>query len=284
MLPIAALLVASRAFGMDDAEAAAMLRGALLDEAAYGNHEAAIAAYKMLIQERPLGDPKRDEALFRLAVVQASLGRVQDTGEPRPNAPMAAIAALRELIRTGACRVPCHTLLGELELELGAVRDLPVHWTFSDVNHGVFHPWQLDDGEGSIRVQSRDEAANPALIWRTFVDVRNNDQLVVGFDHPRPAPRKIGFRVQAHDRASALRIRVVDDLGRSYELATGPIRVFTDRPTQVQVDLTELVPTEPGDPPLDPGALARLILEDVSALSGTAPGRHELYLDDVSIE
>lgn len=273
MLPLLALSLASTAFGMDDAEAAAVMRAALLDEAAYGNHELALAAYASVVKERPLDDPKHDEALFRSSVVLASMGRNNE-----------AVASLRELVRTGACRVPCHALLGELELELEAVRVVPVKWTFSDADHGLFHPWQFDDGEGSIRVQSRDEAANPALIWRTFVDVRNADQLVIGFAAPAPPPRQLGFRIQAEERAGALRVRVLDDRGRPYEPATGPIRVHADRPVQVAIKFADLVPLKPGDPPLDTSALSRVILEDVSALVGTAPGWHALYLDDVTIE
>ena len=91
--------------------------------------------------------------------------------------------SLKEGIRTGSCLEPCHRLRGLIELEETAVSKLPIRWTFSNADHGLSHPWEYQD-KGAIRVQSRDEAPNPALIWRTVVEERT---LALGETVPVPA-------------------------------------------------------------------------------------------------
>ncbi len=247
------------------------LQTALLNEAAYGNHDEAIRGYLSLVRKLPADDPLRAEALFHLAAANYALGRLDEAREP-----------LIDANRTGVCGTRCQLLLGRIDLERGSVRTLPVRWDFSTVDHGLFHPWEYED-KGGIRVQSTDEAANPALIWRTVVDVNKGDRLVVGFEHPAPAPRRVRFRIQAERHPAWIRVRIVDDLGRSYVPATDPIRVDADRPTRVDLDLSALVPVPPSTAPLDRATVSRLYIEDVSAQAGSPPGEHRLYLDDFEI-
>lgn len=246
---------------------------ALLAESASGDHATAARAYEQILRTTALGDPVRKAALYRLAVLQYELGNL---GKARK--------VLQEGIRTGECtNAVCYTLLDQINLEEISVSELPVRWTFSNNDHALLHPWEYDD-KGIIRVQARDEAANPALIWATEVDVRKDDRLVVGFDNPSPPPRRIDFYTKADNRPGALRVRVLDDLGRAYEPPGGPFRITPDRPTHVVVDLARVTPLDPEDPPFVPSTIAKLILIDASAASGSPPGSHVLYLDNFVIE
>lgn len=270
---LAALLALAIPARAQERTAVDLLQTALLQEAAYGNHTEAMQIYQRLVRELPLDSAVRAQAVYRLSRSMYELGDVPGARE-----------VLKEGIRTGSCTAtPCYTLLGQITLEESSVRKLPVRWSFSSNDHGLLHPWEYDD-KGSIRVQSRDEAANPALIWRTIVDVRKDDRLVVGFDRPMPAPARIRFRVQAEDRTAAIRVRVLDGAGQIHGLPDGMIDVLPERPTSVSVDLSRLENLDPEGPRLDPANIAMLTIEDVSALTGTTLGPHALYIDDFAID
>lgn len=263
------LLLAPLAHGQQTART--MLRQALLTEALDGNYDQAVQHYQTLVRELPQGHPVRADALYRLGAARYALGDTRGARE-----------ALLEGIRSGLCRAPCYELLGEMELEAASIQALPVHWTFDDGDHALFHPWAYDD-KGSIRVQSPDEAENPALIWSTEVDVRKGDQLVIGLRSMSPPPRTLSVRMQAVPNPAAIRIRVVDNHGHTYTHPGGVFRIPTDRPTTLDITLTELQSDDPQAPPLDPANLHRVYLEDFSAFNGTIPGENQLYLDDLRI-
>lgn len=247
-----------------------ILQTARLNEAAYGNHEEAGRDYLELVSRLAADDPLRAEALFRLASTRYAQGDLEGAREP-----------LIKANRTGRCGTACQLLRDEIDLELASVRMIPQRWNFSSTDHGLFHPWEFGE-KGGIRVQSRDDAANPALIWHTIVDVNKGDRLVVGFERPKPAPSRVRFKIQAEDRNASIKVVLIDDMGRSYA-PEGPIRVVAERPTLVDIDLGGLVPAVASDPPLDPSTLHRLHIDDVSARNGTQSGQHALYLDDFEI-
>jgi len=249
-----------------------MLRQAMLTEAMDGDYDQAIQRYQTLVHELPQGHPVRADALYRLGSARYALGDLRGARD-----------ALLEGIRSGSCRTPCHTLIGEMQLEAESVRTLPVHWDFSTDDHSVFHPWAFDD-KGSIRIQATNEVDNPALIWSTEVDVRKGDQLVVGFRDLSPPPKNLSVRMQAAPNPAAIRVRVVDTHGHTYTRRDGLVRIPTDRPTTVVVTMEDLVSDDPATPPLNPAEIHRVYLEDYSAFNGTPPGPNQLYLDDFRVE
>jgi hypothetical protein len=269
-LPLLVALLAAPASAQDHV-AWDLLQRAMLAEAASGDYDGSLREYERLVRNLGVDHPVRAEALFRLGSARYILGDSPGARE-----------ALMEGIRTGSCGAPCHILLGRIQLEADSIRRLPVHWNFSDSQHGVFHPWEFDD-KGAIRVQDGEEAANPALIWQTIVDVRKGDHLVIGFKQPTPAPKVVRFKMQADQHSASVRVRVVDDMGRAYGLP-GPIRVGTERPAEIEVVLSEMKPADPQDPPMDTSSIYRLYIDDVSALNGTPPGPNALYLDDFVVE
>lgn len=276
-----ALCLTSVAHGADELELEAEpgawhrsrehLEDALLAEAAYGDLRGAAREYARIVSNRPVEDPSRAQALLALGRVHAELGEPNDARE-----------ALLEGIRTGSCLEPCQELLGRIELELESITTVPVRWSFDDSNHGFFHPWQYDD-RGTIRLERRSE--DTFLVWQTTVDVHNGDQLVVGFRNPDPPPSVLRFHAQARSTEAWIRVVVLDDLGRSYALPTGPFRIPVNRTTRVEVNLAEVHPIDPLDPLLDPSRIALVQLRDVSGLEGEPQGStHTIYLDDFEVE
>jgi hypothetical protein len=247
------------------------LQQALLTETLDGDYDAAILEYQRLVRNLADGHPVRAQALYQLGAARYALGDLRGARD-----------ALIEGIRSGACRSPCHSLLGEMDMEANAVRKIPFTWDFTNGNHGLFHPWKFDD-KGTVRVQSQVETENPALIWSTRVDVQKGDVLVVGFRDPSPTPKSVRFLMQAVPYDAAIRVRVVDDQGRSYGLPDGVLRIGQTQPTVIQIALTDLQPAVPEDPPLQPSSLHRLYIEDVSAFNGTPPGTNHLYIDDFEV-
>lgn len=247
------------------------LQAALLAEAAFGDQEMALREYERLVRDLPGDHAVLPHAIYRLAETRKAMGNLEGARE-----------ALLSGIRSGSCRAPCQALLGRIQLELDAVRTLPVLWTFDDSKHGIFHPWELDE-VGTVRVQTKEETENPALTWETTVDIRANDRLVVGFKTPLPAPREVSFRMQSAARAGAVRIRVTDRSGHQYIQSGASSRVDFRAPTKVVVALKDLVPVDPNQRPLNPAEIYRLYIEDVSAMNGTEPGPMWFALDDFSI-
>lgn len=265
------VLLVATAWGQDP-EDVDIMQTARLNESAYGNHEDAIRGYTELVRRLAADDPLRAEALYRLAFAEYSLGNLEAARDP-----------LFEANRTGVCHARCQMLLGQLDLERNAVRQTPIEWDFSNTEHGLHHPWRYQD-KGGIRVETTAESRDPALVWRTTVDVNKGDQLVIGFENPAPAPEVIRFTIGTDDRDASIRVRLVDDLGRNYGPSQGPIRIRPDTDVEVELKLRKLIAADPSAPPLDPSTLARMYIEDVSAFSGTPPGEHELSLDDFVIE
>lgn len=247
------------------------LQAALLTEAAFGDQAGAIREYERLVRDLPGDHAVLPQALYRLAEARAATGDFDGARE-----------ALLVSIRSGTCASPCQALLGRVQLHLDAVRTLPVQWTFDDSNHGLFHPWELDD-LGTVRVQPASETENPALMWDTTVDIRANDRLVVGFKNAVPPPREVSFRMQSAGRRGAIRIRVTDRDGQDYLQPGAASSIDPRGPTTVTVRMADLVPADPGQPPLDPSAIHRLYIEDVSAMNGSEPGPMWYALDDFII-
>lgn len=256
----------------DAADSWDLLLDALLAESAYADLQSSGQTYEQIVRTLPVEDPSRAQALFALGRARAELGDAT-----------AAREVLLEGIRTGTCLDPCYELLGRIELEEESITDLPVRWTFDTPEHGFFHPWRFND-KGTIRIQRHPERGDGVLAWHTVIDLRKGDQLVVGMQRPRPAPRRVALQVQARSTQAWLQFVVVDDAGRIYVPTAGNVGVPTDRMVKVVVDLRSMQPLDPLDPRLDPSRISQLQIRDVSALEGAPPGPNTLFIDDFVVE
>jgi len=249
-----------------------MLHDSLLLEAVYHDVDGALVIYGNLVKNLGADDPVRSEALYWMGRARYEQGEVDGARE-----------ALRECVRIGVEKGRCLELLGRIELEQTSITSVPVRWTFDDTTHGFVHPWRYAD-KGAIRIHREGERDNPMLAWHTRVDVRGDDQLVVGFRDPQPAPRGIRFQVRSSDLEAALRLQVFDIYGHKYTPARrGVIRVRRGQLVLVDLQFRDLEGDDPAQVPLAPQDIDRLVIQDVTAYYGGGTGENEIYIDDFEV-
>ena len=122
-----------------------------------------------------------------------------------------------------------------------AVRQPPVKWQFSDNNHGIV----------LLGINDRVTLEGGSLVWQHH-SANANEQLVVGFDHPSPAPR--GVRITWHTLGddAVLGVSVTDRGGKTY---WEPRRLnVSSEPNTVELDFSQFVLFREVAPPFDPSA------------------------------
>jgi hypothetical protein len=267
-----ALLLGTAAWAQDNRASWEMLYDSLLLEAAHHDVDQALVTYGQLVKNLGADDPVRSEALYWLGRARYEQGEVDGARE-----------ALRECVRTGVVKGRCLELLGQIELEQSSIVSVPVRWTFDDTTHGFVHPWRYAE-KGSIRIHREGDRDDPMLAWRTQVDVRGDDQLVVGFRDPDPAPQGTRFVVRSRDLDAALRLQVFDIHGRKYVAGhRAVIRVPRDKQVLVDLRFRDLEGDDPEQVPFSPSDIDRLVLQDVTAFYGGGGGENELYIDDFEV-
>lgn len=239
----------------------------MLQQSLAGIDEQMVRTFEELVQAVPTGSPVRARALIALAEAHQALGQSED-----------ARAALRECVRTGPGRQPCLQRLGQLELEHGAVRELPVHWTFDSADHGLVHPWRYAS-RGSVRLEPRE--GDFALAWTTMVEAQSDDILVLRFDDPQPVPTGIRLSVQATAFDAQLRMIAFDVYGERF--THGQISVPVTSDTRVEVRLDSFLVAGPGQTSLDPANLYELVLQDVTGYVSRSRGSNTLLIDDFEV-
>jgi hypothetical protein len=239
-----------------------------LAESADGDLPGAIAAYEQLTHQLDDQDPLLAETLYWL-------GKARFAAKDSKGASDALTACAR---RVSAWRQRCLDLLGEVALERSSIKEVPTRWDFSG-DHGVLHPSQYEDKERSLRIEN--VANNARLAWTTSVDPRRDDLVIVGFARPTPTPK--GFRVTLRSGLfdALIRLIVYDAFGRRYQI--GQISVPAQRDVPVDIRFAGVQAEGPSEPPLDPAAIDRLIIQDVTAYYSTARGANTLYLDDLEV-
>lgn len=255
------------AWAADDLEHRVELYDALLREALSGDLEQATVAYRSLSRKLPIDDPIRADALLWLGRALYDLGEVDQARD-----------ALLDGIRSGLCPVRCRELLEIVEVDQASITRTPTSWTFDQTDHGLFHPWQVQD-LGGIRIDVS-PAGDAALEWTTIAQTRKPDRLVVGFQRPAPAPEQLRITVTSSALEALLQILVEDDGGRRYGLPEALV-VKPGGPRRLTVPLRVLEPVDPADPPLDPAGLWRLTLVDLTG--SRSPGPNTLWLHDFEV-
>ncbi len=243
---------------------------AALFESLTGDLVQAEARYERLVREvLPAGDPSLARTYYRLGHVRYLLGDAQGARD-----------ALDACIRTGTEKARCLDLRGEIDLEADAVHEVPVHWTFDDPHHGFMHPRAYWD-KGAIRIQQSDDGES-RLEWRTAVDANREDMLIVGFRQPNPAPRVIRFTMTSAEIDGMLRVEFVDIDGNRYSPLWRQRPLPRGQDVLVDLDVRNLRPVHSEGPPLDPSALHRMYLLDVTGRTGQV-GRNVLRIDDFEV-
>lgn len=249
----------------DERDAWELLHDAFLDEAADGDLAAAAAQYEMLVRTLGVDDPIRTEALYDLARVRFASGN-----------PAGARTALDEALRVaGPVRPRCLDLLAEIDIQTAAIQALPVRWTFDDpAILAIVHPRGLNDVGSALIVPLPFDATDPALRWRTAVDARSEDRLVIGLTEGAGAVTSVKFRARAEGVPVRLAVDLVDDLGRTWGASTesGGVSVPVDVWTTVEVRTADLVVGG------GPSTIERIIVRKPSSSGG------DVLIDDFEVQ
>ncbi len=243
------------------------LHEALFAELAEGDTESARAGLEGLIRELPSSEPAWSEAVYWLGLHH------YERAEPD-----LAQEVLRTGVRLGTERSRLLSLLSAIEIERAALRSLPVKWTF-ERDHGLIHPWPHAE-RASVRVVQTDGGAE--LAWVSEVDVRESDQLIIGFDDPQPAPTELEFTARSLRMPAALRVTAIDDRGARYGPVEPTFSLAVGELTTITVSFRDLLPLDDTPRAFAAGRIARIAIQDVTAWLGSS-GENELRIDDVSI-
>ena len=255
------------AWGAEEPEPRIELYDTMLQEALSGDLRQATSKYRTLARRLAAEDPARAEALLWLGRALYDLGEVEDARE-----------ALLDGIRSGLCPIRCRELLEIIEVDQESITRTPTAWTFDQTDHGFFHPWKVQD-LGGIRIGTA-PTGDPALEWTTFAQARRPDRLVVGFQRPLPVPRTVRLTMTSGAHEALLQVVVEDEAGRRYGLSEALV-VVPGAPRRFVVPLRALQPVDPGGPPLNPAALWRLALVDLTGQRTTGP--NTLWIHDFEV-
>lgn len=246
------------------------LQDAKLAEAVDGDLRSAMATYEQLMKRLHIDHPVRGDALYAYARAAWVLG---DNARARQ--------VLLQGIRTRTCDVPCRDLLERIDFETYAVASLPVRWNFQDSEHGLFHPWRLDE-YGALRVSEAQEDGNRVLIWSSASNVQRQDRLMIGLAIADAQPTTFKLKIRSKLPNAWIQLAAFDQNGVEYRSGGTGLQLPTNREMNVQFDLERLAPRD-GVLPVETTPLVRLELLETSALEGGTDGPNELYLDDIEI-
>ena len=222
------LLTSALAGGSEAQHLWELTQMSLLDEALTGDMRAAENSYESIAhailppeetRQLSLADPALPRVLYWLGRARWTLGDIDGARD-----------ALDRCIRTGLEKGPCLDLRSRIDLENDAVHELPVAWDFEDALHGVFHPRRFWH-RGSIRIIA-DETSS-LLEWSTTVDGSTQDELVVAFRSPQPAPKTIRLVVWSGELDGALQVVLEDIEGQTYIPEAKPIRVAQQEVSEI---------------------------------------------------
>jgi hypothetical protein len=230
-----------------------------------GDLDGAVMRYTELARTLGDTDPVRAEALYWLGHGLWSTGRIQQARQ-----------ALMDGIRSGFCS-QCKDLLEVIEIDATSIHRLPVREDFEGGTHPLFHPWRVQP-LGQIRV-GVGPRGDTALEWSTVARPGEADRLVLGLQHPTPAPTMIGFHVMSARLDALLDVVGVDDRGRTFGLREA-VAVPRGVHQRVVVLLERLVPVD-GGAPLRPEELVLLSIVDRTA--SRAAGENRFWLDELEL-
>lgn len=265
-------LSAAVATAAEPEDAQARFLDALLMESADGDLEHAIEVYQELSRTLEGDKPElRAQVLLALGRAHFALGRLDPARR--------AFDACRRISTSGLADVDttdCAEASRRVSLEEGAIRQLPVTWTFDDGTRGFV----LFSDRGSMLTER--EAEDWQLVWTQDVEGPATAELVVAFDHPPRDPEGVRLEVRGQDHWAALEVVVEDDLGRSYTLG-GKLFIADDRPRTWTVRFADLTPLDPSWPALDRRRIATFRLRNRTGAIQQDRFRHRVVVDDFSV-
>lgn len=251
---------------------------ARLVESAEGDLEKAITIYRELARELE----GKEQAELRARVLLALGEAHHSLGQLRPA--RQAFDACRRISTSGLASVDtsaCAAGSRRVALEEGAIRELPLSWSFEDAAHGFVLFSEL----GSMTVE--DTGRDRCLVWTEEVDGPRLADLVVALAPEAGAPDGIRLEVRTEGTDALLEIVVEDMGGRTYTWYDNRKRLFfsaDSRPRVWEIAIAQLQPLDPAWPALDPRQIALIRLRDSTYARRTGErSRHRIILDDFRI-
>lgn len=241
----------------------------LLKEAAEGDSAGAQEWYRGLLAGLPDDDPSAGELHYWLGRACYLEGDADRARRELRDAEEDATAAPHAL-----------ALLGQIDAQELRIRRIPVSHDFRLGTAHWLHSWQHGD-KGHIEARPLPPDGEPAMAWTTTVADREDDQVVVYFDAPRPAPTRVRMSLRSENFPAYVLPSLHDDRGRRYA-PDEPVAIPTDRWVPVEFAVTDFLPRE-GTEPLRPEDLEALVLQDVTAFFSSDRGPNVLYVDEVHI-
>ena len=241
----------------------------LLKEAAEGDATGAQEWYGGLLAGLPKEDPSSGELHYWLGRAYYLEGDADQARRELRKAEEDATAAPHAL-----------ALQGQIDAQELRIRRLPVSHDFRLGTAHWLHSWQHGD-KGSIEARALPPEGEPAMAWSTTVTDREDDQIVVYFDDPRPAPTMVRMSLRSANFPAYVLPSLHDDRGRRYA-PDEPIAIPTDRWVPVELNVSEFLPRE-GYQHLKAHDLEALVLQDVTAFYSSDRGANVLFVDEVHI-
>ncbi len=263
------LLLAGLSAEAQDLRAWQGMHEGLLKEAAEGDAAGAQDWYAGLLAGLPPSDTSTGELhywLGRAAYLEGDVETARRELRRAQDDPTAAPLAA--------------ALLGQIDAQELRIRRLPVSHDFRLGTAHWLHSWQHGD-KGSIEARPLPPEGEPAMAWSTTVEDREDDQIVVYFDRPQPAPAVVRMSLRSEAFPAYVLPSLYDDRGRRYA-PEAPVAVPTDRWVPVEFRVTDFPSTE-GQQGLDPEDLEALVLRDVTAFYSSDRGPNVVYVDEVHI-
>ena len=250
-------------------EAWSAVQAARAQHAVDRDPQAAAARYAALLDSLPEDEPLRGEVLYWLGRAHFEAG---DAAQAR--------AALLRAAAIPASRAAARAFLGWMSLEERQVAALPHVETFSLGTGALVRGW----GRGADEdLRPSDGPVQGAAAWRITVLDGEEDFIAVQVAAGAGRLTELSLRARAEGFDALLAVVVVDAVGQRF-VSAEPLRVRTLEWTELRIDpATLLTEDRVGDTRLDPTAVRRVELVDVTAYHSRSRGGHWLYIDELTL-
>jgi hypothetical protein len=269
LLPLLSFLLVKGALASESLADWQALHDARLLLSADADFRGAIQSLERLDARLEPEDSLRGDVALSLAHARYAIGLAG--GARDALTPAAAVS------RTAASALAFEAQLDAIE---NRIQGLPFKALFAGGPQPFVRSWH-HAGQGTLRLSTRNE--DPALLWRTIVRDRQDDQIQalvaegLGLLH--------GFRCQIRGAGfpSWLRLLALDD--RDREFASEPFLVDTREWKALDTSFSSLHFTDPTafGVRLDPSRVTLIALHDVTSYLSADRGQKEVWIDDVEI-
>lgn len=250
-------------------EAWSALQAARVLQAVERDPVAAAAAYEVLLDQLAEDHPMRGEALYWLGRARFETG---DAARAR--------AALQRAAAFPRTRPAARAFLGWMSLEERQVKVLPYVEGFALGTGALVRGWGRG-ADDDLRLSEGGLVG--AAAWRVAVADGEEDFLALPLAPGAGRLSELSLRARAEGFDALLAVVVVDATGQRF-VSPEPLRVRTIEWTELRVDPAALLPEDlVGGGRLDPTAVRRVELVDVTAYHSRARGEHWLFIDELSL-